>query len=136
MVSRPIRSRSERMLGCQRALEARDPATPPARLRKLAADDVRPVRVLVARNFDTPRDALEQLTRDEDDYVRTSAIAPPARELSGFLHGVVHHPGVPTSLRTEVLAAGPVPRRVPSATSRHPRVTHLVLTPGVQPRRG
>ncbi|MDG6110077.1 hypothetical protein Daura_31825 [Dactylosporangium aurantiacum] len=93
------------MLGYRRALEARRPATSPTRLRELATDDVRPVRVLVARNFDTPRDALEQLTRDEDDDVRTSAIytlnfpemavrwranggqiAPPAQELSGFLH--------------------------------------------------
>ncbi|MER7277784.1 hypothetical protein ABT369_25415 [Dactylosporangium sp. NPDC000244] len=60
-MSRPIRSQSERMPGYQRALEARSPTTSSARLRELATDDVRPVRVLVARNFNTPRETLEQL---------------------------------------------------------------------------
>ncbi|GAA4258772.1 hypothetical protein GCM10022255_080730 [Dactylosporangium darangshiense] len=120
------------MLGYQRVLEARDPATPPGRLRELAADDVRPVRLLVARNFDTPREVLERLTRDEDGHVRWCAtytlnfpemavrwhanggqISASGPQLSGFLHDVVHHPGVPGSLRAEVLAAGVCPSGCP-----------------------
>jgi hypothetical protein len=62
---RPIRTRAERMLGCRRVCEARDPATTSHRLRELAGDDIRPVRYWVAVNVHTPRDALERLARDE-----------------------------------------------------------------------
>ncbi|MGI5238916.1 hypothetical protein [Dactylosporangium sp. CA-139066] len=128
---RQIRTRAERMLGYARVLEARDPATSADRLRALADDDVRPVRVWVARNFHTPRDALERLARDQDEAVRWCASyaltlpeialrwradgrqVPAAAQSNGFLHDMVHHPSVPEDLRAELLAAGHCQQRCP-----------------------
>ncbi|GAA2363147.1 hypothetical protein GCM10010170_059790 [Dactylosporangium salmoneum] len=116
------------MLGYLRVLEARDPATPPDRLRALADDDYRPVRVWTARNFHTPADALERLARDEDDHVRWRATynlnlpevairwqANGDRKrlgagYNGWLHDMAHHPGAPVTLRAELLAGGACPQ--------------------------
>jgi hypothetical protein len=127
MGPRPIRTRAEWMLGHQRVLEARDPTTTVERLRALADDGARPVRVWVALNFRTPPDALERLAQDEDDYVRARASynltlpdvaarwrANPDRtypegQYNGMLHDMVHHPGTPEDLRAELVAAAQCP---------------------------
>ena len=54
----------------ERTAVAANPATPPAVLRKLAADSVPSVRVNVAMNVSTPRRTLSLLARDPDVTVR------------------------------------------------------------------
>jgi hypothetical protein len=114
----------ERRLGYLRVLEARDAATPPARLRVLVRDALTPVRLWAARNASTPPDALGLLTRDTDSMVRWYALRNP-RTSSAALRLVadheaarygndrlwvrsliVHHPNLPDAERASAVAAG------------------------------
>lgn len=118
------RSRAEQLAGYRRVLEARNPETPVDRLRALAADAIRPVRVWTGLNPHTPPDALELLAHDEDDYVRRIAIlhpnAPEAAlrhiaELETLKFGsrdfldremIAHHPNVSRALRKALISEG------------------------------
>jgi hypothetical protein len=111
-------------LGYLRVLEARSETTAISRLRVLAGDDIRPVRLWTARNRNAPPDALDRLSRDEDHSVRWNALLHrglPAGALEAMaaaeaaVHGsrwliarahIVHHPNVPTTLRQQLLDAG------------------------------
>ncbi|WP_458691316.1 hypothetical protein [Nocardia tengchongensis] len=119
-----VPSRAERLAGYRRVLETRDPATAPGRLRQLAVDSVRPVRLWAARNPNTPPDALALLVVDQDGNVRWNAIVNPgvptealrgAAELEVRTSGdayfsvrerVVHHPNASDELRAELIEAG------------------------------
>ncbi|GAA0932700.1 hypothetical protein Vau01_123280 [Virgisporangium aurantiacum] len=70
MAGREIRTAHERWLGYLRVLEAWDPKTTHDRLRELAHDVIRPVRLWTARNPNTPPDALTILSTDPDETVR------------------------------------------------------------------
>ncbi|MEU1525364.1 hypothetical protein ABZ413_24515 [Nocardia rhamnosiphila] len=112
------------MSGYRRVLETRDPATCPDRLRQLAVDPVRPVRLWAARNPNTPADALTLLVVDEDSSVQWNAIVNPVVPVEalrrvaaieaarwGNRHlllreRVVHHPNVTDELRAELINAG------------------------------
>ncbi|WP_181697075.1 hypothetical protein [Nocardia sp. GTS18] len=130
---RRVRSRAERSGGYRRVLETREPETLPDRLRELAVDTVRPVRLWTARNPNTPPDALALLVIDQDEHVRWNAILDPgvptdalrpAAELEARMYGdasilfrelVAHHPNVSDELRAELIEAGTCrrPRRCP-----------------------
>ncbi|MCA2207382.1 hypothetical protein [Nocardia rosealba] len=119
-----MQSRAERLSGYRRVLETRHPDTPPDRLRELAVDTVRPVRLWTARNPNTPPDALALLVIDQDEHVRWNAILNPgvptdalrpAAELEARMHGdasflfrerVAHHPNVSDELGAELIEAG------------------------------
>ncbi|MTE15339.1 hypothetical protein [Nocardia aurantiaca] len=119
-----VRSRAERMSRYRRVLETRDPETTPGRLRQLAVDSVRPVRLWAARNPNTPPDALALLVVDQDGYVRWNAIVNPgvstealrrAAEFEAEKFGdeyfsirerAVHHPNASDELRAELIEAG------------------------------
>ena len=121
---RPIRSPTERRLGYLRVLEARSATTTTERLRTLAGDEIRPVRLWTARNWNTPPDALDALARDTDSTVRWNALLNPRttahtldwialREATEAPAGlfierghIVHHPNTPADLRRDLLAAG------------------------------
>jgi hypothetical protein len=112
------------MLAYRRVLEARDLNTSADRLRALAADEVRPVRLWVARNPLTPPDALGALARDEDSSVRWNALLHPETpddalrwlsEREAARSGtkwflvrqlVVHHPNASAELRADLAAIG------------------------------
>jgi hypothetical protein len=105
-------------------LEARSAVTSTDRLRELAADDVRPVRLWTARNENTPADALDRLTQDEDPWVRWNALLhrkTPGSALERLAEieaaewgndwflargVIVHHPNTPSALRRQLLDAG------------------------------
>lgn len=123
MSDRVMRSAAERLLGYRRVLEARDLGEAPERLRALAHDEVRPVRVWVARNPATPPDALDTLARDTDETVRWNVLLNrhtsnstlhymAEREASespdSFVDRsrIAHHPNVAKKLRRELLALG------------------------------
>lgn len=72
--SRVIRSRSERLAGYRRVLEARSLGATEQRLRELARDDIRPVRLWAARNDRCPPDGLMNLAKDQDSIVRWNAL--------------------------------------------------------------
>jgi hypothetical protein len=121
---RVLRTRAEWMAGYRRVLEARDRETPPDRLRVLAGDEVRPVRIFVAMNRATPADALARLSADEDWSVRRCALLNPCtpahalhemaraeqRQLAYTAfwdrHFIAVHPNTDPALRTQLLAAG------------------------------
>ncbi|MBR7833800.1 hypothetical protein KDL01_11020 [Actinospica durhamensis] len=125
LVTRPaVRTRAERLSGYRRVLEARSPQTSVDRLRVLATDEVRPVRLWTARNPATPADALDRLARDCDASVRWNALVNPLlpdealswmAEREEGEHGsrwfherslIVHHPNASEGLRAELIAAG------------------------------
>ncbi|GIF43923.1 hypothetical protein Axi01nite_82340 [Actinoplanes xinjiangensis] len=123
-----IRSATERKLGLLRANEARSADTTEQRLRELAVDPVRAVRLWTARNPNTPPDAVALLLHDSDPSVQNSALfhlrAPAAAlellarqeaaeaEAAQLPHQtakrdlVAHHPNTPPELRDQLLAAG------------------------------
>jgi hypothetical protein len=74
VAGREIRSAHERWLGYLRVLEARDANTTHDRLRELAHDVIRPVRLWTARNPNTPPDALIILSTDPDETVRWNVL--------------------------------------------------------------
>ena len=125
MVSgRVIRTQAERLLGYRRVLEARSPDVTADRLRLLALDEIRPVRLWTARSPLAPPDALDCLARDDDASVRWNALLNPnlpdsamrwmaeheAAEAGArsFLYRqrIVHHPNLSPALRAELVAAG------------------------------
>lgn len=124
MVERIVRTRSEWMAGYRRVLEARSPGTPAGRLLTLAADEIRPVRLYVARNLNAPQEALERLVADEDSAVQWNVLrnvrtsdtalrwmaAQEAAEFGGRYrirrHMVARHPLASADLRAELLADG------------------------------
>jgi hypothetical protein len=120
---RLIRTPAERRLGYLRVLEARSPSTSTERLRVLATDSIRPVRLWTARNPNTPPDALGSLTEDEDPWVQWNALLHPhtpaaalqtvADEEAATARSrrfiIVHHPNTSPALRAELIAAGACP---------------------------
>ncbi len=99
-----------RYQGYQRVKEARRPDVGAQRLRELARDPVRPVRLLVAQHPATPPDALTGLLADPDEQVVWSALlnrATPAEALAAHAAGaselelslMAHHPNAPRHLR-------------------------------------
>jgi hypothetical protein len=111
------------MLAYQRVLEARHLETSAGRLRIVAGDEVRPVRLRVARNPNTPSDVLDALARDEDKSVRWNALLHPKTPDAGLRWLSEHemaeygkalpHPPIDRSrpersnaLRAELLALG------------------------------
>jgi hypothetical protein len=133
MGSQHIRLAAERRLGLLRANEARSTDTTEQRLRELAADPMRPVRVWTARNANTPPDALTNLLEDADHSVRSAALYHPRTPAAALAllarqeaekaeaarlpnatakrHVVAHHPNTPPQLRDELIAAGVCPGR-------------------------
>ncbi|MEU8658478.1 hypothetical protein AB0C31_17400, partial [Actinoplanes philippinensis] len=134
MEDQHIRSVAERQLGLLRVNEARSIDTAQQRLRQLATDPIRPVRVWTARNPNTPPDAVAILLQDADCAVRNEALyhlRAPAAALEGLArreaeeaeaarlpnatthkrHVVAHHPNMPPPLRDELIAAGVCPGR-------------------------
>ncbi|MEV6522721.1 hypothetical protein AB0M43_12315 [Longispora sp. NPDC051575] len=124
MSERVVRPPAERTAGLARVVEARAATTAEDRLRALAGDEVRPVRLWTARNLGTPPDALDLLTRDPDEIVRWNALLNPRtpapalerlaeeenRRYGGrwflFRDNVVHHPNTPEPLRESLYRAG------------------------------
>ncbi len=108
------------MAGYRRALEARSIRTPAARLRELAVDEIRPVRVWTARNHNTPPDALDSLADDGDEIVRWNALLNgrmPATALARVARDrhrrryvvrrlIAHHGNTPGELRRELREDG------------------------------
>ena len=94
------------------------------RLKVLASDPIRPVRLWVARNPRTPPDALGQLLHDVDSWVQWNALlhhATPSdallrlAELEEATYGqrnsllrsmIVHHPNTSETLRTRLTEEG------------------------------
>ncbi|WP_433797892.1 hypothetical protein [Actinoplanes sp. CA-252034] len=130
-----IRSAAERQVGLLRANEARSTDTTEQRLRELATDPLRPVRVWTARNPNTPPDVVAILLQDADCSVRNEALyhlrtpaavlqvlaRQEAEEVEAALlpngtthkrHVVAHHPNTPPQLRDELIAAGVCPGRL------------------------
>ncbi|GIE78501.1 hypothetical protein Aph02nite_44510 [Actinoplanes philippinensis] len=132
MVDQHTRSVAERELGLLRVNEARSIDTTEQRLRELATDPIRPVRLWTARNPNTPPNAVAILLQDADRGVRNEALyhlrAPAAalevlarREAEAAelpnatthkRHVVAHHPNTPLPLRDELIAAGVCPGRL------------------------
>ncbi|MGY0235549.1 hypothetical protein [Longispora urticae] len=124
MSERVVRPPAERTAGLGRVVEARATTTSADRLRALARDEVRPVRVWAARNLNTPPDALDLLTRDPDEIVQWNALLHPRtpapalerltedenRRYGGrwfvIRDRVVHHPNTPEPLRESLYRAG------------------------------
>jgi hypothetical protein len=124
MVQRIVRGRVDRLLGYQRVLDARRVEASADRLRELASDEIRPVRLWTARNRLAPPDALDRLARDEDSSVRWNALLNPhlpdaalrwlaeheMREAGTrwfiYRERIVHHPNTSDALRAELLAVG------------------------------
>ncbi|GAA0455009.1 hypothetical protein Aca07nite_68570 [Actinoplanes capillaceus] len=124
MINLHVRSYRDRMAGYRRVLEARSPETTLDRLRELAGDEIRPVRLWTARNPRTPADALARLLQDADESVQGNALlhtGTPGTALEwladeeetqyGFCHFscrslIVHHPNTPGPLRRRLLDAG------------------------------
>ncbi|MFC4068313.1 hypothetical protein [Actinoplanes subglobosus] len=121
---RVVRSYQERMAGYRRVLEARSPHTTLDRLRELAGDPIRPVRLWTARNPRTPPDALDRLMDDEDSSVEYNALlhhdtpGPALQRTAGreeVRFGdrhlldramIAHHPNTPDDLRRRLLEQG------------------------------
>jgi hypothetical protein len=121
---REIRSARERWLGYLRVLEARDATTSRDRLRELARDIIRPVRLWTARNPRTPPDALIILSADTDSTVRWNVLlnrSTPLQALQAMAdgeatnapagwfivrHKVAHHPNTSAQLRAQLLTVG------------------------------
>jgi hypothetical protein len=94
------------------------------RLRSLAVDEIRPVRLWTARSPLTPPDALDRLARDEDSSVQWNALINPNLPDTGLRwladleaekagarwfilrERIVHHPNASEPLRAELVAAG------------------------------
>ena len=94
------------------------------RLRSLAVDEVRPVRLWAARSPLAPPDALDLLARDVDSWVRWNALVNPnlpdtglrwLADLEAKTAGtrwfllrslIVHHPNASEALRAELVAVG------------------------------
>jgi hypothetical protein len=135
MENQHIRSAAEHKLGLLRVNEARSTDTTEQRLRELATDPIRPVRVWTARNPKTPPDAVATLLQDADCSVRNEALyhlRTPAAALELLArqeaeeaeaahlpnatthkrHVVAHHPNTPPQLRDELIAAGVCPGRL------------------------
>ncbi|GGN84924.1 hypothetical protein GCM10010112_64720 [Actinoplanes lobatus] len=124
MIKFRVRSYQDRMAGYRRVLEARSPETTLERLRELAGDEIRPVRLWTARNPRTPADALARLLGDADESVQWNALlhtGTPGTALEwladeeearyGVRHFlcrslIVHHPNTPDALRRRLLRAG------------------------------
>lgn len=124
MARREIRSAHERWLGYLRVLEARDAKTADDRLRELARDVIRPVRLWTARNPNTPPGALIVLSTDPDETVKWNVLLNRSTPLQGLQmmaeeeaasapagwfivrHKVVHHPSTSAELRAQLLTAG------------------------------
>ena len=110
---REIRSAHERWLGYLRVLEARDATTSHDRLRGLARDVIRPVRLWTARNPNTPPDApLRALLAMADGE---AAYAPAGCFI--VRHKVAHHPNTSADLRAHLLTAGVCQSASSSATT-------------------
>ncbi|GAA0909426.1 hypothetical protein [Virgisporangium aurantiacum] len=124
MTRREIRTAHERWLGYLRVLEARDAKTTRDRLRELAHDVIRPVRLWTARNPNTPPDALTILSTDPDETVGWNVLLNRSTPLEGLQamadaetasapadwfivrHKVAHHPNTSAELRSQLLAVG------------------------------
>jgi hypothetical protein len=124
MSERVVRPLTERLSGYRRVLEARNPDTSAERLSVLAVDEIRPVRLWVARNSAAPPAALARLAEDEDSWVQwnallnlnlpDSALRSLAQQESEKFGGewfhirrlVVHHPNVSDELREQLITAG------------------------------
>jgi hypothetical protein len=124
VVRREIRSAHERWLGYLRVLEARDATTSHDRLRELAHDIIRPVRLWTARNPNTPPDALIILSADTDSTVQWNVLlnrSTPLQALQAMAdgeatdapagwfivrHKVAHHPNASAELRAQLFTAG------------------------------
>ncbi|MBF9132417.1 hypothetical protein I0C86_26215 [Plantactinospora sp. S1510] len=122
--ARDVPSYRDRMAGYQRVLEARSAETIPERLRGLAGDPIRPVRLWVARNPRTPPDALDRLLHDSDSSVQWNALlhlATPGTALERLANDeaakygsrtfhhrslVAHHPNASTELRHRLAQQG------------------------------
>ncbi|WP_083971406.1 hypothetical protein [Actinoplanes awajinensis] len=85
-----MRTAAEREPGLLRVYEARSAETTVQRLRELAVDPIRAVRLWVARNANTPPDALGLLLQDADHSVRTNALRHPRTPAAGRELGDVH----------------------------------------------
>jgi hypothetical protein len=112
------------MAGYRRVLEARSTTTSAARLRSLARDEIRPVRLWTARNHNAPPDALDLLTQDSDRQVQWNALRhtrTPAQALERMAREeavksgdrwfidrqlIAHHPNAPEPLRQSLFQAG------------------------------
>jgi hypothetical protein len=106
-----------------RVLAARDAKTTHDRLRELAHDVIRPVRLWTARNPNTPPDALIILSTDPDETVRWNVLlnrSTPLEALQAMAdeetasaparwfivrHKVAHHPHTSAELRSPLLTA-------------------------------
>jgi hypothetical protein len=122
--ARDVPQYSVRMAGYRRVLEARSSETIPERLRRLADDPIRPVRLWVARNPKTPPDALDRLLHDSDSWVQWNALLHPdipgtalehladeeaAKYGSRTFHHrslIVHHPNASAQLRHHLMHQG------------------------------
>ncbi|MFC6021636.1 hypothetical protein ACFP2T_36410 [Plantactinospora solaniradicis] len=122
--ARDVPSYRDRLDGYRRVLEARSAVTIPERLRGLADDPIRPVRLWVARNPRTPPDALDRLLHDSDSWVQWNALLhldTPGTALERladdeaatygsrtFHHRslVAHHPNASTELRHRLVQQG------------------------------
>ncbi|MFE9483758.1 hypothetical protein ACFYNM_34850 [Streptomyces spororaveus] len=94
------------------------------RLRSLAVDEIRPVRLWTARSPLAPPDALDRLARDVDASVQWNALINPnlpdtalrwLADLEAKRAGtrwfilrqrIVHHPNASEALRAELVALG------------------------------
>ncbi len=110
------------MAGYRRVLEARSNQASVKRLRELAEDPVRVVRLYASWNYRTPADALGPLLAEDDYLVWWNVIhnpRTPAEALARAVaaetdpepwstkrHIVAHHPSAAPELRTALLAVG------------------------------
>jgi hypothetical protein len=129
LVTRLIRSQSERLAGYRRVLEARSPDVTGLRLRELADDGIRPVRLWTARSIRCPGDALVALAHDEDPWVSWCALLNAAMPEAGLRYlcereaegdrkdrtpcfivrvWVLAHPNTPTQLADQLRELGVV----------------------------
>jgi hypothetical protein len=134
-MTRSVRSQAERLAGYRRVLEARSPDVTEQRLRELAHDEIRPVRLWTARSSRCPGDALVALAHDEDSTVRWNALHNAAMPAAGLRYlceweaerdregripffivraRVLAHPNTPTQLAEQLRELGVVaePRMV------------------------
>jgi hypothetical protein len=129
-MTRSIRSEAERIGGYHRVLEARSPDVTGGRLRELAHDDIRPVRLWTARSRRCPGDALVALAHDEDSSVSWNALHNAAMPEAGLRYlceleaerdrqdrtpsfivraRVLAHPNTPPQLAKQLRELGVVP---------------------------
>lgn len=74
------------MAGYRRVQEARSPEVSAARMSELAGDEIRPVRLWVARSRRCPPDVLARLAQDEDRTVRWNALLNGSLPEAGLRH--------------------------------------------------